>query len=114
MVFPSTELSKCAQFLNTSDYEQDNDVSVEDFLNPIKRDYDDEILFDVFIRGNQEARIILSENHYYDLTEPLYEFGTNRELHKNRIDYSSHLFNFQWLAAAITALRQLIATMVNA
>lgn len=61
--------------MNTSNYQQKNDVSVDDFVNSIRRDYDDEILFDVFIRGNQEARIILSENNDYDLMEPLYQIG---------------------------------------
>lgn len=92
--FPLTELATCKQFVNTSDHEQKNDISVEDFRNPIERDYDDEILFDVFIRGNQEARIILSENNDYDLTEPLYEIGMNWKLHRDDIEYFTHLFHF--------------------
>lgn len=80
--FPLTELETCKKYVNTFDYQQENNVSVDDFLNHIDREYPDEILFDVFIRGNQEARIILSETNDYDLMEPLYEIG------KCRIYYS--------------------------
>lgn len=61
--------------MNTSNVYQKNYFSVEDFQNKIKRGYDDEILFVVFIRGDQDTRIILSEKSAYDLLEPLYEIG---------------------------------------
>lgn len=72
--------------MNTSDYQQKNDFGVEDFQNEIKRDFNDEILFDVFIRGDQEARIILSERSVVDLLEPMYEIGKWHLDGTNRIE----------------------------
>lgn len=83
--------------MNTSDFQQKNEFGVEDFQNEIKRDFDDEILFDVFIRGDQEARIILSEKSVIDLLEPMYEIGNGHSGGTNRIEkmtkHLSHLLS---------------------
>lgn len=61
--------------MNTSNWQQKKDVSVDDFLNVIKHDSPDDILFDVFIRGSHGARIILAESIDCHSDEPLNEIG---------------------------------------
>lgn len=52
-----------------------NKFKFADFQNNIERDSDIEILFHVYIRGNQAARIDLTDQDSYENTKPRLEFG---------------------------------------
>lgn len=75
--FSLTELKTCKKYVITSDYTHlsYNNASVENFLNIKNREYRDEIQFDVFIRGYQDARILLMEKNSLATNLRRYEIG---------------------------------------
>lgn len=52
-----------------------NEFKIDDFRNGIRDDAHGEDFFDVYIRGNQAAQIIFTDEGPYENGKPMLEFG---------------------------------------